>query len=69
MISAISSRGRCAIAFDCPSIAHRLPLDDVRHLESWQRAAAGLMRMYQAEVLGKMVVVQHLPFGELFKWA
>lgn len=28
----------------------------------------GLMKMYEAEVLGKRVVVQHLPLGGLVRW-
>ena len=37
-------------------------------LESWGRVVAGLLRMYEGEVLGKLQVVQHLPFGTLLPW-
>jgi serine/threonine-protein phosphatase 2A activator len=43
-------------------------LNDISHLETWERVVPGLLRMYQGEVLGKLQVVQHLPFGTLLRW-
>ncbi|KAF8547933.1 Phosphotyrosyl phosphatase activator [Imleria badia] len=38
------------------------------HVQSWAKVNKGLFEMYQAEVLGKRVVVQHLPLGGLIEW-
>ncbi|KZT06068.1 PTPA-domain-containing protein [Laetiporus sulphureus 93-53] len=35
---------------------------------SWAKVNSGLFKMYEAEVLGKRVVVQHLPLGGLLDW-
>jgi serine/threonine-protein phosphatase 2A activator len=37
-------------------------------VETWNKVVAGLLRMYEGEVLGKLPVVQHLNFGTLLKW-
>ena len=50
-----------------PFHEHSPYLNDISQLASWQRVD-GLVRMYDGEVLGKLPVVQHLPFGELLKW-
>jgi len=34
----------------------------------WEKVLSGLGKMYEAEVLGKRVVVQHLPLGGLIPW-
>jgi len=34
----------------------------------WEKVFTGLGKMYEAEVLGKRVVVQHLPLGGLIPW-
>ncbi|KAN0092526.1 hypothetical protein V8E55_003310 [Tylopilus felleus] len=39
------------------------------HVQSWAKVNKGLFEMYQAEVLGKHVVVQHLPLGGLIEWS
>ena len=51
-----------------PFHEHSPYLNDISQLASWQRVVDGLVRMYDGEVLGKLPVVQHLPFGELLKW-
>ncbi|KAG6369883.1 hypothetical protein JVT61DRAFT_7940 [Boletus reticuloceps] len=38
------------------------------HVQRWAKVNKGLFEMYQAEVLGKRVVVQHLPLGGLIEW-
>ena len=48
---------------------HSPMLDDISALDSWARIRDGLLRMYAAEVLGKLPVVQHLPFGRLLPWS
>ncbi|KAL7555350.1 hypothetical protein ACA910_001387 [Epithemia clementina (nom. ined.)] len=41
-------------------------LNDISNLPSWQKVAAGLLRLYEGEVLSKRQVVQHFVFGKLF---
>ncbi|KAJ3787041.1 Phosphotyrosyl phosphatase activator [Lentinula aff. detonsa] len=35
---------------------------------TWAKVNSGLFKMYEAEVLGKRVVVQHIPLGGLLPW-
>jgi len=35
---------------------------------NWAKVNSGLFKMYEAEVLGKRVVVQHVPLGGLLEW-
>ncbi|KAI0029428.1 hypothetical protein K488DRAFT_80177 [Vararia minispora EC-137] len=35
---------------------------------NWGKVNSGLFKMYEAEVLGKRVVVQHIPLGGLLEW-
>jgi hypothetical protein len=41
-------------------------LDDISNLRSWSKAASGLLRLYEGEVLDKLPVVQHFVFGKIF---
>lgn len=41
-------------------------LNDISAAVSWEKIANGMIKMYQAEVLGKFPVVQHLKFGLMF---
>lgn len=36
--------------------------------QGWGKINKGLLKMYDGEVLAKFPVVQHFPFGSLFKW-
>ena len=47
---------------------HSPMLNDISGLGSWRTVCSGLARMYEGEVLGKLPVVQHLPFGTLLEW-
>lgn len=42
-------------------------LNDISHLGSWSKVMAGLLRLFEGEVLNKMPVVQHFVFGNIFK--
>ncbi|THU98369.1 Phosphotyrosyl phosphatase activator [Dendrothele bispora CBS 962.96] len=35
---------------------------------NWNKVNSGMFKMYEAEVLGKRVVVQHIPLGGLLGW-
>lgn len=35
---------------------------------NWEKVNGGMLKMYEAEVLSKRVVVQHLPLGGLVMW-
>ncbi|KAJ7167692.1 hypothetical protein C8R46DRAFT_255230 [Mycena filopes] len=35
---------------------------------NWGKVNSGLFKMYEAEVLGKRVVVQHIPLGGILQW-
>lgn len=47
---------------------HSPYLNDISGVDSWRKVVAGLLRMYEGEVLGKLPVVQHLKFGTLLRW-
>ncbi|KAK9388489.1 Phosphotyrosyl phosphatase activator [Lipomyces mesembrius] len=52
-----------------PFFEHSPVLYDISDVPSWSKVHAGLLRMYNAEVLGKFPVVQHFGFGGvLFPW-
>lgn len=40
-------------------------LNDISALHDWAKICSGLMRLFQAEVLGKFPVIQHLLFGSI----
>jgi len=42
-------------------------LHDITGLPTWSKVAAGLLRLFEGEVLDKLPVVQHFVFGEIFK--
>ena len=42
-------------------------LSDISSLPSWDKVASGLLKLWEGEVVGKRVVVQHFTFGEVFK--
>jgi serine/threonine-protein phosphatase 2A activator len=43
-------------------------LSDIAMVPNWSKVNTGMLRMYQAEVLGKFPVVQHLPLGTLLSF-
>jgi hypothetical protein len=41
-------------------------LNDISRLDNWQTVSAGLLRLFEGEVLKKRQVVQHFVFGNIF---
>ena len=43
-------------------------LDDISAVKTWDKVNQGLLKMYQAEVLNKLPVIQHFLFGEILPY-
>ena len=54
------------VKFTAPFAETSPMLNDISGIPDWQRVHSGLVRLFEGEVLGKVPVVQHLYFGELF---
>ena len=49
------------------SFGHYAPiLESKKKKKNWEKIAKGLVRMYQDDVLGKIVIIQHFYFGSVF---
>ena len=44
-------------------------LNDISAVPSWEKVTNGLLKMFQAEVIGKLPVIKHLKFGSLFSFS
>lgn len=45
-----------------------LVLNFTSQVKTWDKVNTGMIKMYRAEVLGKLPVIQHFMFGSILQW-
>lgn len=40
-------------------------LNDISGVPNWEKVSQGLLKMFNAEVVGKLPVIKHLKFGSI----
>ena len=43
-------------------------LNDISAVGTWDKVTQGLLKMFQAEVIGKLPVIKHLKFGSILNF-